>query len=324
MRCNTTLMNSWHTFSPNGRWMAFSSKANTPYTQMFLTHLDEDGRSTPPILVPDSTAANRAVNIPEFVNIAYDDLVTIEAPSVEHYRYFNRAQDQLSAHEPEEAVASLRRALEIDAESVKSHLLLGTALWQLGRGEEALAHYRAAAELDPGRAETHYSLSFALFLLERNEEAIARFKRGFAVHPKWGRLPSEYDRGLGLDLPASPEVVVNVARARIDRPSLDMSAVSALLYLASVRAAERDPELRDGEEAVAVARKACAVTRYQIPEPMDVLAGAYAEAGRFDEAVRMGEFALWFARAAERTELIPGLERRVALYREGKPFRRSD
>ncbi len=70
MRCNTPLMNSWHSFSPNGRWMVFSSKSRSPYTQMFLTHLDENGNDTPPILIENSTAANRAVNIPEFVNIA--------------------------------------------------------------------------------------------------------------------------------------------------------------------------------------------------------------------------------------------------------------
>ncbi|MCG6926155.1 MAG: tetratricopeptide repeat protein [Acidobacteria bacterium] len=324
MRCNTSLMNSWHSFSPNGRWMAFSSKANTPYTQMFLTHLDEEGRSTPPILVPDSTAANRAVNIPEFVNIAYDDLVTIEAPSVEHYRYFNRAQDQLSQNRPEEAIATLGKALELAPGSVKSHLLLGTALWQTGRAEEALAHYERAVELDPGRAETHYSLSFALFLLERNEEAIARFKRGFAVHPRWGRLPEEYDRGIALDLPAPPRVVVDVSRSRLEKGAGDMSAVSTLFVLATVRAAAREPDLRDGAEAVRVARQACAVTRYQIPEPIDVLAGAYAEAGRFDEAVRLAEFTVWFARAAARTDLVPGAEERLALYRQGQPFRRAD
>jgi len=274
--------------------------------------------------VPDSTPVNRAVNIPEFVNIAYDDLVTIEAPSVEHYRHFNRAQTQISENRIDEAIASLNQALAIDPDSVKSHLLLGTALWQKRQADEALAHYERAVELDPGRSEAHYSLSFALFLLERNEEAIARFKKGFAVHPRWGRLPAEYDRGLGLDLPAPPRAVIDVARARLEQGPGDMSAVSALLVLGSVRAAAREPGLRDGEEAVRIARRACAVTRYQIPEPLDVLAGAYAEAGRFDEAVRIGEFALWFARAAERTELVPGAEERLELYRQGQPFRRTD
>ena len=86
MSCNTPLMNSWHSFSPNGRWLVFSSKSRSPYTQMFLTHLDEDGNDSPAILIENSTAANRAVNIPEFVNIPPDGLLKIDAPVTDYYR----------------------------------------------------------------------------------------------------------------------------------------------------------------------------------------------------------------------------------------------
>jgi len=78
MRCNTRLMNSWHSFSPNGRWMVFSSKARSPYTQMYLTHIDANGNDSPPILIDNATASNRAVNIPEFVNIDPDGIEDIE------------------------------------------------------------------------------------------------------------------------------------------------------------------------------------------------------------------------------------------------------
>jgi hypothetical protein len=74
MRANTSLMNSWHSFSPNGRWMVFSSKARSPYTQMYLTHIDVNGNDSPPILIDNATAANRAVNIPEFANIPEDGI----------------------------------------------------------------------------------------------------------------------------------------------------------------------------------------------------------------------------------------------------------
>jgi hypothetical protein len=88
---NTPLMNSWHSFSPNGRWLVFSSKSRGPYTKMFLTHLDEEGNSSPAILIEDSTAANRAVNIPEFVNIPQDGLMKIEVPATDFYRSYNVA-----------------------------------------------------------------------------------------------------------------------------------------------------------------------------------------------------------------------------------------
>ena len=46
LEANTARMNSWHSFSPNSRWLVFSSKARSPYTQMYLTHIDEEGHST--------------------------------------------------------------------------------------------------------------------------------------------------------------------------------------------------------------------------------------------------------------------------------------
>jgi hypothetical protein len=78
LRANTRLMNSWHSWSPNGRWLVFSSKARSPYTQMYLTHIDENGNSSPAILIDNATASNRAVNLPEFVNIKPDGIEEIE------------------------------------------------------------------------------------------------------------------------------------------------------------------------------------------------------------------------------------------------------
>ncbi|MHC4323925.1 MAG: hypothetical protein ACYSUX_06600 [Planctomycetota bacterium] len=68
LRCNTPRMNSWHSFSPNGKWLVFVSKAYSDYTQLCLTHIDENGYSSPAVLLAHLTAKNRAANIPEFVN----------------------------------------------------------------------------------------------------------------------------------------------------------------------------------------------------------------------------------------------------------------
>ncbi|MCK4343961.1 MAG: PD40 domain-containing protein [Bacteroidales bacterium] len=70
MTCNTTNMNSWHSWSPNGRWLVFSSKKRGAYTDLYLTHIDENGNDTPPVLLEKLSIENRACNIPEFVNIA--------------------------------------------------------------------------------------------------------------------------------------------------------------------------------------------------------------------------------------------------------------
>ena len=77
LRCNTSRMNSWHSFSPNGKWLVFASKAYSDYTQLCLTHIDENGCSTPAVLLAHLTAKNRAANIPEFVNTHPEAIVKI-------------------------------------------------------------------------------------------------------------------------------------------------------------------------------------------------------------------------------------------------------
>jgi Tol biopolymer transport system component len=77
LRCNTRRMNSWHSWSPNGKWLVFSSKAWSDYTQLCLTHIDENGDSSPPVLLAHLTAPDRAANIPEFVNTSPTAIVQI-------------------------------------------------------------------------------------------------------------------------------------------------------------------------------------------------------------------------------------------------------
>ena len=70
-------MNSWHSISPSDRWMVFSSKANGPYTQLWLTHIDKNGNDTPPVLLDGFTMQDRAANIPEFLNIPQEKMQKI-------------------------------------------------------------------------------------------------------------------------------------------------------------------------------------------------------------------------------------------------------
>lgn len=82
MNCNSNRMNSWHSWSPNSKWMVFSSKDNGPYTQLYLTHIDENGHDSPAVLLENMVFENKAANIPEF----YDD----------RKRPFNKMKDAFS------------------------------------------------------------------------------------------------------------------------------------------------------------------------------------------------------------------------------------
>ena len=186
MRCNTPLMNSWHSFSPNGRWMVFSSKSRSPYTQMYLTHLDEEGRDSPPILIENATAANRAVNLPEFVNVPAGGLVKIEVPATEFYRLFDVASKLAQEGQYAPAIAEWNRALKLNPTDAKAHNNLGFALAKVGRTEDAISHWRTALQDNSEYAEVHKNLGRAYLQELKFDEAITHWQKAVEIDPEDG------------------------------------------------------------------------------------------------------------------------------------------
>jgi hypothetical protein len=153
MRCNTPLMNSWHSFSPNGRWLVFSSKGRSPYTQMYLTHIDPEGNDSPAILIENTTAANRAVNLPEFVNIPPGGLESIGGPALDYYRLFDRALYLQKQARYGESAAWWAKVLEINPEDDLAHGNLGLVLLLAGRRAEAGIHLEQARAIRLRKAQ---------------------------------------------------------------------------------------------------------------------------------------------------------------------------
>ena len=75
----------------------FSSKANSPYTQLFLTHIDQWGHSTPAVLLEHFTAPDLAANIPEFVNAESEAIRKIREQFLNDYS-FVRAGNEFFRH----------------------------------------------------------------------------------------------------------------------------------------------------------------------------------------------------------------------------------
>ncbi len=196
MRCNTSLMNSWHSFSPNGRWLVFSSKSRSPYTQMFLTHLDAEGNDSPAILIDNSTAANRAVNIPEFVNIPQDGLVAISTPAVDVYKEIDRVTALENQGQIDAAIVGWKELLATNPDDARLHNNLGTALTRAGRPAEAIPEFEKSLELDPEFLRAYFNLGRALLVAGRSDSAILAFERGLEYDSESADL--HYHLGLAL------------------------------------------------------------------------------------------------------------------------------
>ncbi|MCE5310811.1 MAG: tetratricopeptide repeat protein, partial [Acidobacteriales bacterium] len=353
MSCNTPLMNSWHSFSPNGRWLVFTSKSRSPYTQMFLTHIDENGNDSPSVLVENSTAANRAVNIPEFVNIPAGGLLSIDAPAAEFYKLFDRAWELAEKSQFVEAVGAWGDALKLNPSDSRAHYNLGIALAMTGRFSEAIARYERALEINPDFAEVHNNLGVALARTGKVDEAIAHYRKALDLNPEM----AEFHTNLGVALVwkgKADEAVAQFERALAANPeSVDAhrnlgnafyylrgNSLAALAqwrevlrlrpdYLAVLNqtawllATHPDASTRNGEEAVVLARRAARITGGREPEVLGILAAAYAEVGRFSDAVETSRRAMAQATQQKRDPLAQALKDRIALYQKGVPFRET-
>jgi tetratricopeptide (TPR) repeat protein len=229
-------MNSWHSFSPNGRWLVFSSKSRSPYTQMYLTHIDEDGNDSPAILIDDATAANRAVNLPEFVNVAPDGLRKLDGPAIDYYKRFNRALFLQKHGRLEESAAEWERAIDDNPEDPLARDNFGMALLLAGRRGEAGTQIEKARELrlktavetSPGQAAPHNELGLLLLQEGRSSEALAEFRRAVEIEPGSAAAHSH----LGEALEAQQNL--DGARAEFEQAlAFDRGYAPALYHLGS-------------------------------------------------------------------------------------------
>jgi tetratricopeptide (TPR) repeat protein len=315
MKCNTPLMNSWHSFSPNGRWMVFSSKARSPYTQMFLTHIDQDGNDTPPILIENATAANRAVNIPEFVNIPPGGLLSIDAPAAEFYRLYDAAWDLTEKGETSAAIDAWNRALALDPADPKALTNLAALLLRNGDLAGAAARLRSAVAADPDFVDARNNLGIALLQAGKPAEAAAEFRKALAIDPESAKAHAN----LGSALVASGDFAGAKAAWR-HALALEPDGAAVLSNLAWLLATCPDGPTRNGAEAVAYAERALQRARESDPAALDVLAAAYAEAGRFADAVKTARHAVMLATDRRDGRLAADIVSRLALYETNRPF----
>ena len=104
---------------------------------------------------------------------------------------------------------------------------------------------------------------------------------------------------------------------------LNPNDVANLIYIARVMAAADDASARDGVTACQLAMRAVKLSGDDQPGPLDTLAAAYAECGRFDEAVKTQVQALALAQKMGLTEDESAMQERLELYRRHQPWRKS-
>ena len=147
--------------------------------------------------------------------------------------------------------------------------------------DEAIVHYQKALQIKPDYAEAHNNLGNALLQKGRVDEAITHYQKALQIKPD------------------SPEVLNNLAWLLATCP---------------------DAHIRDGVQAVKYAERACELTHYGVTLLVGTLAAAYAEAGRFDDAIAAAQKACALATAAGEQDLLKKNQELLALYRAHQPY----
>ena len=183
LRANTKRMNSWHSFSPNGRWLAFSGKPDSPYTQLFLTHIDEHGESTPAVVLDQLTAPDRAANIPEFVNADAAAIRRIQEKFVDDLSFIRAAWEYLRAGDYQSAELQCKKALELNPKSARAYYFLGLAMFGRNRYDEAIKYLSEAGRREPDKSEIHANLGAAFIAKGMLNEAVTHLQKALQMDP---------------------------------------------------------------------------------------------------------------------------------------------
>jgi Flp pilus assembly protein TadD len=128
-----------------------------------------------------------------------------------------------------------------------------------------------------------------------------------------------YNLALALALLGRTDEAVTRMAEALGEPS---RMIPAALRLTWVLASGPDAALRDGARAVALAERACAKAKDN-PDCLDAMAAAYAEAGRFDDAVNAARGALERAQAGGPPEQVEAIRAHLRSYEQRRAWRQS-
>jgi len=323
LRANTSRMNSWHSFSPNGRWLAFSSKAYSDYTQLCLTHIDQQGNSSPAILLEHFTAPDKAANIPEFVNIKTAAIRKIREDFLNDYSFVRAGNEFFKAGDTDNAIAEYKHALELNPNNAEAHLKLGFLMYNAKQMyDEGMAHYNQALKANPNDPRIHHDLGMALLHQRQFDRAIEHISAALRGMPNG--LDKQYNPvGMHFNLALAFSYAGRSAEAITHFSEvlrLDPKNAPAHYRLAMVMADQKDLDGSLKHYAAAVQLMPEIDTSARLH---DLLAMNYAKAGRFQQAVQSARKAVDLARAAGQEALAQQIERRLELYKQNKPLEGS-
>jgi tetratricopeptide (TPR) repeat protein len=225
----------------------------------------------------------------------------------------------------ERAMFHLNEALRIapdaigdhrDPENASLHQHLGIALAAKGQLDGAISHYRTALELRPDYHEVHEKLAGVLWRRGDIDQAILHWQKALELRPDdpnlHASIATAYTRQRRF-----ADAISHYERSLAAAPDAVVTLNNFALVLATASAADA----RDGARAIELASRAEKLSNGENATAIRTLAAAYAETGRFEEAIHAAERARDIAAAQGDTTFVNEVALETDLYRVNLPRR---
>jgi len=219
----------------------------------------------------------------------------------------------------DEAADYYRQLIRMNPGLFSPHRFLGNVLATQGNVDAAIEQYRMAAKIRPDDAETRTVLGAMLMQKNQLDEAAEEFLKANRIQPT--NAVANYQLALIYQSRKEmPKAIAYYHKTLEAQPQM----IEALNNLAWLLAANHDSAVRNGSEAVSLAERACKLSDYRTPVLIGTLAAAYAEAGRFADAVTTAEKARDLALAAGQKDTADKNSELLELYRAGRAYHEAE
>jgi tetratricopeptide (TPR) repeat protein len=209
----------------------------------------------------------------------------------------------------EKAVSLYQSALNVNPKFTLARNGLGVALARQGKQAAAVDQFTWAIQIKPGNATAHFNLGVIYEEQGKSDLAIQHYADALRL----GSGSTDASFRLAVLL-ATLGRTAEAIKAYYSTLQLQPERLEALNNLAWILATNNDPKYREGIEAVKLAERACELTRYGNAVVLDTLSAAYAEAGRFEDAVRTEQKAIDLAHTSGQKELADNLQKNLKLF----------
>ena len=231
---------------------------------------------------------------------------------------YNLGNALIAAGRPQDGAREFYRVIAANPRSAKAHYNLASVFLQHGQFDGAIAEFRKTIELDPRHADAYYNMGNSLFQKGALDEAIAAYEKAHQIRPDYAHAHNNI--GLALFQKGHTREAIQAWRRALQ---LRSDFADAQNNLAWMLATAPDDALRNGAEAVDLARRAAEQAGGNNARVLRTLAAAYAEMGRFSEALDVARRGVEIGTAQGDFASAGALKADIASYESNAPLRIS-